>query len=381
MRGSHLQRRRPALASLAGLVVALAASCSTQRWPAPMDPSVVPLPPGDGASVAPGLEEVEVIRHADPVQFRRAGANAAFPMRFWNKKERARAGAWVLTDSGGRAELLWPRDGTNVILFEDGAAQLGERDRDEPVARLRRISRVKLQLGPDALIELEGGALLSGDPEELCGPYVIERLPIGDILRFYNKARHTARIEYRDEVLTVGPGQVVDLPILGLGTEPFRRSSLEQVVRTDGVDLRLLGDVSVDANGGVATVEASGSGRVEAQGVQVALESGQVARFTDLSGRVTDSPVALQAPTPVPVESMEIEDPSPEAAASEGGVSAADPAAPPIPASEPARTTPVEELSTAHPAASTEEATEVLEDPAPSDPANNPSGPQSGGRA
>ncbi|MHC4892778.1 MAG: hypothetical protein ACYTFV_05295, partial [Planctomycetota bacterium] len=101
----------------------------------------------------------------------------------------------------------------------------------------------------------------------------------------------------------------------------------------------------------------------------------------DLSGRVTDSPVALQAPTPVPVESMEIEDPSPEAATPEGGVSAADPAVPQIPASEPAPATPVEEPSTARPAASTEEATEVLEDPAPSDPANNPSGPRSGGGA
>ncbi|MEO0653188.1 MAG: hypothetical protein AAFZ65_21100, partial [Planctomycetota bacterium] len=145
-----------------------------------MEPTTLPLPPGEGTDLAPGLEEVEVIRHSDPVSLRRAGANAAFPMRFWDKKERARAGAWVLTDSGGRAELLWPRDGTSVVLFEEGAAQLGERDRGEPAVRLRQISRVRLQLGPDVLVELEGGAIFAADGQEVTGPFVIERLPVGD---------------------------------------------------------------------------------------------------------------------------------------------------------------------------------------------------------
>jgi hypothetical protein len=273
------------LLSLGSLV-----GCSTQRWPSPMRPMSTPLPLGEGREVQPGLEEVEVIRHSDPVQLRRAGASAAFPMRFWSKKERARAGAWVLTDSGGRAELLWARDGTSVVLFDGGVAQLGERDRDEPAVRLRYLTRAKLQLGAGVVVEVEGGALLSADTDEFSGPYVLERLPIGDVLRLYNKGKHVLQVSYREATLDVAPGQAMDVPVLAAGSTPISVSSAGRTVSAGGLGLELEGPVEV-VGGEPATLAAEGPSRVRALGVEVRLGSGDLARFTDL-GRPADAPLA-----------------------------------------------------------------------------------------
>ena len=50
---------------------------TTQRWPAPMDRDINELPPGEVALHPPGVEEVTVLRHADPVRVRTPGRSPA----------------------------------------------------------------------------------------------------------------------------------------------------------------------------------------------------------------------------------------------------------------------------------------------------------------
>lgn len=257
-----------------------------------MTPVVDPLPPGEGADIQPGLEEVFVVRHADPVQLRRTGATAGFPLRFYNKKERIGAGAWVLSGAGGKAELFWPRDGISIFLFEEGAAVVGERDRDEPVATLARVTRARLMLTPGARVALEGGAVVRGDEVENSGPYLISRLATGDILRLRNQAKHTAYVEYRDGILGVGPGQAVDLPILAVGAAPFGAPAAGLRAEEDGVALVIEGPAEVVAPAGApggATVESTGPARIAALGVRVRLRPGLRARFTDLTWPIDNS--------------------------------------------------------------------------------------------
>ncbi|QDU67412.1 hypothetical protein [Engelhardtia mirabilis] len=324
-------RTLPVQTSPAALVLAalaVLAGCNTQRWPGPMTPTVVPLPPGEGADIQPGLEEVFVVRHADPVQLRRTGATAGFPLRFYNKKERIGAGAWVLSGAGGKAELFWPRDGISIILFEEGAAVVGERDRDEPVATLARITRARLMLTPGARVALEGGAVVHGDDDESSGPFLLQRLATGDVLRLKNQAKHTAYVEYRDGLLPVGPGQAVDLPILDAGAAPFNSPASGLRVEEGGVGLVIEGPaelVQPAGRPGGATVEASGPARIAAQGVRVRLGPGVRARFTDL-GWTADSPPSGAADRPGRAPSSEEEsilsEDEPEEPPADGGASA-----------------------------------------------------------
>ena len=106
------------------LALSLAPGCvwwrDAQRWPGPMRATVEPLPPGDLAYHPPGPEEVSLIRHADQVQVRPAGALQGHPLSFYDKKVRLKAGGAAIVAPGGRAEILWP-EGSSIVLFGRGA--------------------------------------------------------------------------------------------------------------------------------------------------------------------------------------------------------------------------------------------------------------------
>ncbi|MEO6711124.1 MAG: hypothetical protein ABI054_07405, partial [Planctomycetota bacterium] len=77
---------------------------NTQRWPPPMGGDFEKLPPGDAAGRPEGIEEVTVIRHADPVRVRPVGALSGQPLAFYDKRMRLNAGSSVIVSPGGRAE-------------------------------------------------------------------------------------------------------------------------------------------------------------------------------------------------------------------------------------------------------------------------------------
>lgn len=209
------RRQRLVLAALA--CAALAPSCfwlKTQRWPAPMEgPTGADLPP-DPHPHLPGPEEATVFRHADPVQFRPAGALAGYPLVFFDKKARATAGACVIVSAGGRAEVLWP-SGASVVMFGQAVGWIGSPGRGEPLFDFQDVDRATIELEAGDHVRLLGGALLFGDS----GPYLVERKR-ADILILRNQAKAPVTLSYRDTVYELAPGQTVDLPIVSTGTAP-----------------------------------------------------------------------------------------------------------------------------------------------------------------
>lgn len=272
------------LTLIGGLLVS---GCRTQRWPEPM-----PLPPGGEAALLAAqadqpdsAEEVRCVRHADPVNVRPVGLLSGYPLKFYDHSARLTAGAWVVVGAGGRAEVNWPEENLSVEIFDSGALQIGERDRDEPAARIVNLSTARIRLTPGNRVELEGGATLAGDPDLDSGPFVIERR-YDSALRVFNRSKRTGYIGYREETLSLGPGEAVDLPLLALGAKPF-----DQNLRTRRA--RGPGNVRVEFDGGVRAVGNDGDGvRLEADtfrgsaralGLRVDLNAGDSAAFVPLS--------------------------------------------------------------------------------------------------
>ncbi|MCE9594913.1 MAG: hypothetical protein K8S98_12055 [Planctomycetes bacterium] len=264
------------------LVLAVASSTTscfwlhTQAWPAPMEgPTGADLPP-DPHPHLPGPEEATVFRHADPVQFRPAGALAGYPLVFFEKKVRATAGACVIVSAGGRAEVLWPA-GSSVVMLGQAVGWIGSPGRGEPLFDFQEVDRATLMLHAGDNVRLLGGALLFGDS----GPYLVVR-ERADILAVKNQSKSSATLSYRDAVYELAPGQSVDLPIVSTGTAPS----------APGPDVRTLvgAGFQVDATGSLARgddaselrLEASSASELDGLGVRVRLQAGESATFKSL---------------------------------------------------------------------------------------------------
>ena len=293
-RGGAIRRSRRRAWALACAVAAL--GCSTERWVGPLEPTVLPLPAGEGADYVAGMEEVVAVRHSDPVLVRRAGATASFPLDTAHRRERLRSGGWVLTRAGGHAEVFWPLIGTSIHMSEAGALSIGEQARDEPAATFRQITRARCLLQPGVRVALPGGALLEGDPTRESGPFLLEaRYP--NVLRLSNDSKVTALVSFREEVLPIGPGQSVDLALLEVGTAP--RESAPGMLRVEGDAFALAlegGATSTEAEGGFL-VGAEADGRVRALGVEVDLDPTRRALFLPLR---VDPPQLPAAGAPPP---------------------------------------------------------------------------------
>jgi len=259
----------------------LLAACQTHRWPPPMEGFEVPVEGLDELANAGGPQEVSVLRHSDPVQIRRAGANSAFPLQFYSKRERVRSGGMVLTGLGGRAEVLWPVVGTSVVLFDEGACSIGEPNRGEPTATFLVLTRAVLHINPGDRIELLGGAILRCQSDGVTGPFVLERLH-PEILRIRNQTKSPATVAYREEVLSLSPGQLVDLPLLGDTSTPFPVDPDLVALSGGGIELMAKGALQRADRPGALRVTGQGPVRVQGQGVTLDLRSGDAAFFTRL---------------------------------------------------------------------------------------------------
>lgn len=277
-------------ARIAPLLVLACAGCAawTQVWPPPMQTVREPLAP-DPHPHAPGPEEVTVVRHADPVQLRRAGTVAGFPLFFYDKSTRANAGASVIVSAGGRAEVLWP-SGTSVMMFDQGVGWVGSPSRGEPLFEFQDVANASLQLSPGDRVSLVGGAILSGES----GPITLERGREQE-LTVRNQTKLNVTISYREEMIILSPGQSVMLPIVSSGTGPIQIDPDRKRIAGPGFGVWTLGPVRTLEDPGRVSLAADGDASVSALGVNVKLAPGSSATFGSL-GKQPAEPVPAASP-------------------------------------------------------------------------------------
>jgi hypothetical protein len=250
---------------------------STQQWPEPMESTQAVLPPGVESEYPEGPEEVILRRLADPVQLKPAGQHAAFPLRYFDKRRRANAGAWVFVSAGGKAEVLWPDTGTTLVLYDLCTGIVGSPSRGEPNFILREIERVEMRLSDGDQVELPGGALLTADS----GPWLAEKRSFS-ILRIKNQSKKSGEVAYRDEVFLLGPGHTLDLPLGTTGGKPILELPGTRQIPGPGFDLSVFGDVQVEEDLQGFVVSGQGEHEIQGLGVRVQLGPGESARFSGL---------------------------------------------------------------------------------------------------
>lgn len=277
------------------LLAAAAASCSGfRRWPwssthespGPMTATVSPLPAGDLEAVQPGPEEVLVVRHADPVEVRPAGAPASFPLSFHKKTVRLKAGSALYGAPGSRVEVLW-NNGMHVVMFGQGSALLASPSRGEPSLVIRQLERAELHFRANEEIELLGGARLTSDG----GPFLLDHAR-PQILRVHNRGKSAGRLAYRDEVYMLDPGMSVDLALLSSGGAPFTGDPSLRTVEGPGFQLQCAGAAQVEAGPDALVVRASGEHEVHALGLRLRMDRDETAVFEGRPGAAPAKPAA-----------------------------------------------------------------------------------------
>jgi hypothetical protein len=291
---------------VAGLALAPLSGCfwmRTQLWPGPMGGEQADLPPGDAELRLPGPEEVSVLRHADPVRVRPAGALAGYPLAFFEKRARLTAGGCVIVAPGGRAEVLWP-SGSAIVLFGQGLGWVGSPSRGEALFEFQDVDGARLDLVPGDRVQLLGGAILTGDS----GPYMLDR-ESDDTLRIRNQSEARVQVAFREETFELDPGQSLTLPLLSAGGAPLSPDLGLQRVAGPGFAVHVRGPVEVQPSGeGVrvnALPERLGERFLRGLGVSVRLREGEAALFTGLSTTTAAPPAPAQdpparAPSPPP---------------------------------------------------------------------------------
>jgi hypothetical protein len=180
------------------------------------------LPLGYAADYLPGESEVIVLRHSDPVQIRRPGSAVGFPMRFYEKRLRVGSGGWVISGDGGRVEIMVPGSSTTIHVFDSGSIFIGEPTRAEPLLTLVHCDRASIRLAPGHRVALVGGIELEADPNIEGGPYDF-RTHGRDRIEISNHGRSVGKLLFRDQELSLGPGEIMELPILVGGSGPLPR--------------------------------------------------------------------------------------------------------------------------------------------------------------
>jgi len=263
----------------------------TQRHPAPMRSAVDPLPPGTTERYPAGPEEVLVVRISDPVYVRRPGEASSYPLYFYRKQARLNAGSWVFSGAGGRVEILFG-DNSSIMLFGLGSGVVGSASRQEPLFDLHQVARARIAMTSPQQVRLLGGAILETDT----GPFVVERAEDG-ILRVRNRSTGEGRIAYREEIILLDPGQVVDLPVLDTGTAPSEVDPDLQRLASTTVPVEVRGAVEQLAQDDGLRLRAAGDNEIRAHGLRVRLDPGDEVLFAEL-GAERSAPAEPPAEVP-----------------------------------------------------------------------------------
>lgn len=246
-------KRRQCLSAAASLALAAgAASCTAQRWPAPMTTAETF---GAGVeSVAAGLDEVLVTRLADPVRVRPAETQGAMALSWTDKRRRLPSGSSVHVGAGGRVEVSWSGETLLAQIFDGGSLRIGRRELGEPAFYLHRPVRARVTLSPGASVRLVDHADMSAAGEPV-GPVWIERT-YDDLVRVFNNGNAALRLDVGGASFALAPSQSIDLPEVGDAALDARRARTalpSAIVRPDGQSLRWNGPlVLVPEASGVA---------------------------------------------------------------------------------------------------------------------------------
>lgn len=257
----------------------------------------MPLPPGDIDLHPAGPEEVSVVRHADPVQVRPAGALSGHPVEFYDRRTRLTAGGSVIVAAGGRAEILWP-GGSSIVMLGRGIGWVGSPSRGEPTFEFAEVERARLDLREGDSVRLVGGALLTG----ASGPYLLEHRP-DRTLFVQNQSKGTLSIAFREELFELAPGQIVILPLLSSGGAPFSDDPDVQRFSGPGFAVRMIGRLEAEEEaGGIrvrASADSSEGAEARAFGLRVRLTPGESVLFRALRGSpAAEAQAAPQASDP-----------------------------------------------------------------------------------
>jgi hypothetical protein len=275
-------KRRAAICAALAAVLTLGgcAARETQRWPGPMRATQSPLPPGDAQNHPAGPEEVSVLRHADPVQVRPAGALRGYPLSFFDKRARLTAGGAVVLSPGGRAEVLWP-DGASVMVAGETIGWVGSPSRGEPLFEFQELDRARIELREGAEVRLLGGAILSG----ASGPYLLHH-DADETLAIQNQSKAPLSISFREERIELAPGQTLKVPLLSSGGAPFGEDAEFARFQGPGFALRMVGEPACTEVGERVEIQAAAERDADIRtfGVRVKLPAGERATFSLLSG-------------------------------------------------------------------------------------------------
>jgi hypothetical protein len=258
---------------------------STQRWPEAMENTADPLPPGQSEWLEEGPEEVLVVRHADPVKVRPAGLTGSYPLKFYDKSLRVHAGSAINSAPGGRIEVVWP-NGNSLVMFDRGAGAIGSPSRGQPSFIFLNLTGALVRFKVADQVQLPTGVLLSAAD----GPFTIE-LVEADVLRISNRSKGPGEVQFRDEVITLDIGQIVDVPMLSAGGKPQPLDPNLKVAEGPGYRVSWSGSADVERGTSSVRLRALEANEVRANGVRVKVDRDESVVFEGL-GANHDAPAA-----------------------------------------------------------------------------------------
>ncbi len=252
---------------------------TTQRWPEVMDNTADPLPPGQSEWLEEGPEEVLVVRHADPVKVRPAGLTGSYPLKFYDKSLRVHAGSAINSAPGGRIEVVWP-NGNSLVMYDRGAGAIGSPSRGQPSFIFLNLTGALVRFKTADQIQLPTGILLSASN----GPFTIE-LVEADVLRISNRSKGPGEVQFRDEVITLDVGQMVDVPMLSAGGKPEKLDPTIKVAEGPGYPVSWSGSAEMQRGADNVRLRALEANEVRANGVRVKMDRDESVVFEGLGAR------------------------------------------------------------------------------------------------
>ncbi len=258
---------------------------TTQRWPPPMQNTVDPLPAGQAEYLEEGPEEVLLLRHADPVRVRPAGLTGGYPLTFYDKSVRVRAGSGVGSAPGGRIEVVWP-NGNSIVLFDACVGVVGSPSKGQASFLFLTVDGAQIDLKVPDQVQLPTGARLSAAR----GVFRLDRIG-QDVVRVSNRSKGPGEILFRDTVITLDGGQIVDLPLLSAGGRPEEIDPSAQRAQVNGTTLSWSGQVELSKeDNGAVRLRSMGDHEVKANGVRVRMQRDETVRFDGLGTKPAAAP-------------------------------------------------------------------------------------------
>ena len=272
------------------LVLCILAGCNAHRFPSPMG-GPEELPPGFTDMLLEGPEEALLVRHADTVHVKRAGQTSVHRLHFYDRQARIHAGAAVLTDAGGRAELIFP-GGSVARMHGNGILVVGSPSRGEPFVSFLQLERASVEMEDGEVVRLPGGSHLMGDG----GPFYLEKVS-REVLELRHRGYTRAVLAFGTKRIVLTPGDVLHLPLLPSGSAPQMIDPDHKVSGSVGAVPLVLGPGVVlpgEFDGHVKFDLLSGQG-LSTLGVQVVAVNDQHLRLSDLAHVSSEAKLAASA--------------------------------------------------------------------------------------